>query len=308
MNYKSFPIGIHINENSVKMLDGIVQNDDGNLFQVQLYSGTKAYDFSGYSLINATIVRPDETVIADIWPLSESGETTTAEEEEAVQDVIVQAAEDEDTTSDTASGDDEETVTEGSHTFLAIQHLDPENGRITLKVGGMATSMVGLHRMALEIYSSDARVTTARINYRVVESLNNVDESILTTDENYVALQSLLSECANIIAEEQERSNQEAQRQDEYASLAAQMRDEIESAHALFDQALAQGQLDELKEYLEGYVAELVGPIINYAPYVASAAAPAETRSLWIDTGNGNQLKYYNGSGWVTIKAIAIFG
>lgn len=304
MNYKSFPIGIHINENSVKMLDGIVQNDDGNLFQVQLYSGTKAYDFSGYSLINATIVRPDETVIADIWPLSESIEATTAEEEEAVQDVIVQAAEDEDTTSDTASGDDEETVTEGSHTFLAIQHLDPENGRITLKVGGMATSMVGLHRMALEIYSSDARVTTARINYRVVESLNTVDESILTTDENYVALQSLLSECANIIAEEQERSNQEAQRQE----LAAELQDTLERAIALFDQALAEGQLEALQTYLVNYIDTNYGEAIQYAPYTASATAPEETRTLWIDTASGNLIKYYNGSGWVTIKAIAIFG
>lgn len=271
MNYKSFPIGIHINENSVKMLDGIVRNDNGNLFQVQLYSGTQAYDFTGYSLINATIVRPDETTISDVW---------------------------------TASETDEGVTTEGSHTFLAIQQLDPANGRITLKVGGMATAQVGLHRMALEIYDADARVTTARINYHVAETLDNIDQTLLDQDDDYTALQSLLAECANMISAERERSNQEAQRQE----MAAELQDTLERAIALFDQALAEGQLEALQTYLVNYIDTNYGEAIQYAPYTASATAPEETRTLWIDTASGNLIKYYNGDEWVATSAVAIFG
>lgn len=37
--------------------------------------------------------------------------------------------------------------------------------------------------------------------------------------------------------------------------------------------------------------------------YVASAAAPSNTKILWVDTGNGGITKYYNGSAWVATKA-----
>ncbi len=350
MNYKAYPVGVHINENSVKMLDGIVQNDNGNLFQVQLYSGSDAYDFSGYALINATIIRPDETTIADIWTAQEYEPPYDPEED----DIIATPAEEQETVSDTETSTDGD-VTEGSHTFLAIQYLDPENGRITFKVGGDATAMVGLHRMALEFYSEDARVTTARINYRVVETLNNIDQTILDNSDSYVALQSLLSECANILDAEQERANQEAVgteneevRTAAYTALLAEMQEELDFAQALFDQAIAQGQMDDLYAHVDSYIDENLGCIpttsnvaswfaqhtdagmmvyctadelvyvgtgsgayrqlITYAPYAAGSTAPTDTRSLWIDTANGSIVKYWSGSAWVSTGAVALFG
>jgi len=369
MNYKAYPVGVHINENSVKMLDGIVQNDNGNLFQIQLYSGSDAYDFSGYMIVNATIIRPDETTLSDIWTAEEH--TQTIEQETEVtpgvtpggdeEEPIAWPADDEETeggdsssSSSTTTTITTGTTTEGSHTFLAIQYIDPENGRITLKVGGDATAQVGLHRMALEIYSDDARVTTARINYRVVETLNNVDHSILDNNESYVELQSLLASCSNILNEETERVNQEEarntseqQRADTFASLSEQMQSELDYARALFNEAIASGQMDDLYEYTTNYIDNNLGRIptapaaapwfnthrtagmmmycttdqlvyigtgngnykslITYEPYVAGTSAPSDTRQLWIDTSQGKTLKYYNGSTWVSAGAVALF-
>lgn len=219
MNYKSFPIGVHVNENSVKVLEGIVQHDNANLFQIQLYDGTDAFDFSGYSVINAAIIRPDETPIADIWTMNSEEEYERADE--------------------ATTGDVE------SHTFLAIQYLDPKNGRITLQVGGEATAHVGLHRMALEIYSDDAVLTTARINYNVVESANRVGASILQNAEGYVALQDLLIQCSEMIAAEAERVNQEAARNDQESARqanVAQMLDNLSEYVTTLSQALESAQ------------------------------------------------------------------
>lgn len=336
MNYKTYPVGVHINENSVKVLSGIVQNDNGNLFQVQLYDGTKAYDFTGYTIINATIIRPDETALSDMWPVN--------------------------------VGSDEME----SHTFLAIQDIDAKNGRISFTVGGDATVQAGLHRMAIEIYSDTVRVTTARINYVVVETLDQEDSSILENSEGYYALQSLIMSCSNIVTDEQERANQEVARAEneedrqvtfaslveEYNTKLAELQGVIDRAVALFDQALAQGQLEELEDDLEqtftvrmhnidlsqdGYINipntsgtpdawfathETPGALLYsngsmyvgtgegeyerlcmYQPYVVSTTAPADLRSLWIDSANGNALKcYVIGEGWQEVKTVAMFG
>lgn len=215
MNYKSFPIGVHTNENSVKVLEGIVQHDNGNLFQIQLYDGTEAFDFTGYSIINVTIIRPDETSITDLWVDTGDGYERADE---------------------TTEGETE------SHTFLAMQYLDPANGRITLQVGGDATAQVGLHRMAVEIYSSDVVLTTARINYNVVGTLNKVGASILERVSGYSKLQDLLIKCSQMIDAEEERANQEVARQNsevEREALAATLSQYVPALDAAVAQAEA---------------------------------------------------------------------
>lgn len=36
--------------------------------------------------------------------------------------------------------------------------------------------------------------------------------------------------------------------------------------------------------------------------YAAGESPPKDTRLLWIDTGSGNILKFYDGSGWTAVK------
>lgn len=38
--------------------------------------------------------------------------------------------------------------------------------------------------------------------------------------------------------------------------------------------------------------------------YSVGATAPSDTGILWIDSGNSNTLKFYNGSNWVAVGAV----
>ena len=38
--------------------------------------------------------------------------------------------------------------------------------------------------------------------------------------------------------------------------------------------------------------------------YYVGATAPSDTGILWIDSGNSNTLKFYNGSAWVAVGAV----
>ena len=38
--------------------------------------------------------------------------------------------------------------------------------------------------------------------------------------------------------------------------------------------------------------------------YSVGATAPSDTGILWIDSGNSNTLKFYNGSAWVAVGAV----
>lgn len=38
--------------------------------------------------------------------------------------------------------------------------------------------------------------------------------------------------------------------------------------------------------------------------YISADVAPANIKMLWIDTSNGNTLKYHNGTHWVPIVVV----
>ena len=45
------------------------------------------------------------------------------------------------------------------------------------------------------------------------------------------------------------------------------------------------------------------GPIVGGGGFVAADTAPEETSYVWIDTGNSNIMKFYNGTDWVPVTA-----
>lgn len=49
------------------------------------------------------------------------------------------------------------------------------------------------------------------------------------------------------------------------------------------------------------YDVEWITPVSDV--FSASTTAPSNTKLLWIDTGNGGIMKYYNGSAWVAIAS-----
>lgn len=58
--------------------------------------------------------------------------------------------------------------------------------------------------------------------------------------------------------------------------------------------------VDRVGELLE----ELEAGISASSSIVVSATAPADTKALWVDTGNKGALRYYNGSAWVFCPAV----
>ena len=50
-------------------------------------------------------------------------------------------------------------------------------------------------------------------------------------------------------------------------------------------------------------ISQLREQIGDLGGFYAGNSAPSKTNLLWIDTGNNNLLKYYNGSAWTPISA-----
>jgi len=51
---------------------------------------------------------------------------------------------------------------------------------------------------------------------------------------------------------------------------------------------------------LNGFVAN----ISSSSGYLVGSTAPTNTKMFWIDSGNGNILKYYSGSAWVVVPSV----
>ncbi|MCM1531963.1 MAG: hypothetical protein NC114_06785 [Ruminococcus flavefaciens] len=49
-------------------------------------------------------------------------------------------------------------------------------------------------------------------------------------------------------------------------------------------------------------LATFIATLITTKPYMRQNTAPANTEILWIDSGNSDIVKYYNGTSWVAIK------
>lgn len=42
----------------------------------------------------------------------------------------------------------------------------------------------------------------------------------------------------------------------------------------------------------------------SYCPFVVGTSSPADTKLLWIDSGNDNVMKFYNGTEWTPLGAV----
>ena len=63
MNHKAFPVSVSLTDNNTEITKGVVQYDDANLFQIKVMSGSEAFDYTGYTSIVMTILKPDGTSI-----------------------------------------------------------------------------------------------------------------------------------------------------------------------------------------------------------------------------------------------------
>jgi hypothetical protein len=326
MNDKAFNVIISVRDNNAAVIRGVVQHDNGNLFNLKIFDGNEPFDFTGYTNMVLTILKPDGTRVVD------------------------------------------------SDTGASLDFVNPEKGTVQISVGGQATVLTGMHFCSLEIFADGKRVTTARFNYFVSESLDavNVPSEIQSKDE-WPVLQGLVASCSEIISAERQRVLSELERiaaEDQRISttegIVAQVTALAQMAQSHAEQAQQWAQMaqlvalgeplpvvtkEELKQRLKeidcgsfteeidhieikrGAEADLpllataelaycmdterlyIGTptgnpvLINGPAFVASAVAPSDKSLLWIDisSSGGKAIKYHDGSSWVG-TATATFG
>lgn len=86
----------------------------------------------------------------------------------------------------------------------------PEDGIVTVILGGQATAAAGLNQAVIEIYADGDRMTSARLIYEVFEELP-VDETALVSEVDYPVLQNLMLTMENGYVTRAEQAADEAE-------------------------------------------------------------------------------------------------
>lgn len=318
MNRKEFNVSVSTKENAAKVINGVIQYDTGNLFNISILDGTKPFDFSSYSNVVIEVLKPDGTVFVD--------------------------------------GDG------GS-----LDVLDPEEGLVAFTLQPQCVLLRGMHFVAISIYSNGVKVTTARLNYFVAESMDDGQDHDVTSLSDYPILQLLLAQNSNIIEAEQLRviaeqlrQTAEADRESDTNGVLKQAMDAINTAQSyaekvkdwydLFMSAASEiggvdlttvvtktelrealkdldcgeftatetrklqilrGEAEKLPNLADGQLAYTrngrlhIGSLgenieLNKPCFAVQATEPADTTVLWIDTNNGNAIKFWDGIRWVS--------
>lgn len=320
MDYKEFNVGLAIKGNNVKAIEGIVQYDTANIVNVRLIDETSPFDFTGYTDVIFEVLKPDGTRIVD---------------------------------------------TEGDN----LQVLDPSEGMISFLLQGQMTLLPGTHYCTITLYANGLKMTTARMNYFVGESIDDVNSTGLTSETDYPLLQQMIAQHSLIKEAERERIDAETQRKqadqkrqeriDEFFTdseemmATARMYMEQAKGWAEAAQLIALGEplpvvlQNELKQRLKNincgefneadvdkiilrhgldsdlpalsegevaitgtgslYAGAAEGNVLLNGVFAAGTEAPTNNRVLWIDTANGNAVKWYDGTQWQGIST-ATFG
>ncbi len=323
MNRKEFNVSVSTRENAAKVINGVIQYDTGNLFNINILEGAYPFDFTGYSNVIIEVLKPDGTVFVD--------------------------------------GDG------GS-----LDVLDAEEGLVAFGLQPQCVLLKGMHFITISIYSNGVKVTTARLNYYVSESMDDSQGDDVISMSEYPVMQLLLAQASNIIEAEQMRviaeqlrQQAEADRVSGTSGVLAQVQKAIEQMQSyvgsvkdwydlfmsaagdasgvdlstvvtqtnLFDvlkdidcgeftgtanktlhiQGGEEEHLPALEDrelgYVRGKQALYIGDngvnvCLNPSCYVVQPTAPADTTVLWVDASNGGAIKYWDGANWVgTAKA-----
>ena len=86
----------------------------------------------------------------------------------------------------------------------------PEDGIVTVILGGQATAAAGLNQAVIEIYADGEKMTTARLTSEVFEELG-VDEDAVASEDDYPVLQNLMFSMENGYVTRAEKAANEAE-------------------------------------------------------------------------------------------------
>lgn len=117
--------------------------------------------------------------------------------------------------------------------------IDALNGLVAFTLHPQCALVKGMHFVALSVFSNGSKVTTARFNYYVAESMDAGQGDDIISKSEYPILQMLIAQNSNIIESEQMRviaeqlrQMAEASRVDETSGVLAQAKQAIEQAQS----------------------------------------------------------------------------
>lgn len=174
MNYKQFNVALPIKDNNVCMVDGVVQYDTANIFNVRLMDGTEPFDFTGYTEVFIEILKPDGN---------------------HVQSCVT----------------DDPKIHADNNPY-SIQVVNPSEGRISFTLLGQATILTGTHFGQIMIAGNGKTLTSARINYYVGDKLMDDDAFDIASSGEYTTLLTLINRNSAIATAERTREDTEMQR------------------------------------------------------------------------------------------------
>lgn len=324
MNKKYFNVPVYLRDNNARIVEGVVQGDTADLFNIKLYDGTEAFDFTGYTMVILSIIRPDGTEYIDT-----SGEYL---------DILDPA--------------------EGRMALTLPASLTAQNGMYLCTVSVYANGVqltTGRFNYYVQLTTSDGSGMTGTNEYPIMqrllaqlsliadaEQMRMESEELRVTAENarvsdtsgIIAQATLLAAQAegyaraakdwydllityagdvtgadlSGIATKQELteglSNIDAGTFDgsEYKCIQI-LRGAMENLPTLND-----GELGFVKASKQLYIgSDGTNELLNASCFIAQATAPEDTGKLWIDTGNGNAIKFYDGEKWASTST-ATFG
>lgn len=324
MNKKYFNVPVYMKDNNARIVDGVIQHDTANLFNIKIYDGSEAFDFTGYTLVLLSVKRPDGTEYID--------------RDGANLDII--------------------DASEGRIALSLTPSLVAQTGMhfcsITIYANGVKLTTARFNYYVQESLASGEsirgqdeypllqKLLTQLTLISDAEQMRSEAEELRTLSEN-----ERVSVTSGIVAQAQALANQAMSyaraAQDWYTLLITYAgdltgvdltgiatKDDIARALSAIDLGvftgatanilqMRRGSVDNLPALADGeaafenekgylYVGSPSGNIlINGAPFIAQATEPDNTEKLWIDTANGNAIKYYDGEKW-TGTATATFG
>lgn len=324
MNKKYFNVPVYLKDNNARIVEGVIQGDTADLFNIKLYEGTEAFDFTGYSLVMLTVIKPDATEYIDstgqhldILDPAEGRMALTLPPVLTSQSGMHFCA-----VSVYANG---VKLTTARFNYYVQEDLSDGSGMmgeneypIMQKLLAQLSLIVDAEQMRME--SEELRVLAE--NQRASETAGIVAQanSSAAAAAGYAKAAKdwydlLVTHAGDLtgadltgIATKQELADALAAIDcglfdgSVYKALQV-LRGNMENLPALKD-----GEFGYAKNRQELYIgADGANVLLNGPCFIAQATEPEDTGKLWIDTGNGNAIKFYDGEKWASTST-ATFG
>lgn len=326
MNKKVIPIVVRLKQNNNEIVQGINQDDAGVIFDITVMDGLKVFDFSGYTIVTLKITKPDGTITVDSTGGSyvdivdaENGRLkinipTSCTAQNGMHYCRVGFSSDENTLFDAMFfnyfvGEDPNRESEdviGTPEYPILQNLIAQVSGMqsaeNMRVASEAERAEAEEQRQTEFESTMEQLQTAlrqALNALAVANnmLNNVYEALAQGGSVDISQISALATKA-YVQDYSKNLNFGLNQDDQKDSV---LRIFCEGDNSMPD--LLQGELgyafNTHKLYIGNAYPE-ANTLLNEPCFVASADAPTDTDKLWIDTSGTPQIKYHNGTEWVS--------